>query len=77
METKIIKGCHALIRLPRNSVDKERNFLIPEIRKDSPNFPISRSGHKFGENRTVCTLISLINVEVGINVEGVQKLPNH
>ena len=23
------------------------------------------------------TLISLINVEVGINVEGVQKLPNH
>ena len=52
METKIIKGCHALIRLPRNSVDKERNFLIPEIRKDSPNFPISRSGHKFGENRT-------------------------
>ena len=26
---------------------------------------------------TVCTLISLINVELGINVEGVQKLPNH
>ena len=25
----------------------------------------------------VITLISLINVEVGINVEGVQKLPNH
>ena len=25
----------------------------------------------------VPTLISLINVEVGINVEGVQKLPNH
>ena len=24
-----------------------------------------------------CTLISLINVELGINVEGVQKLPNH
>ena len=23
------------------------------------------------------TLISLINVEVGINVEGMQKLPNH
>ena len=23
------------------------------------------------------TLISLMNVEVGINVEGVQKLPNH
>ena len=23
------------------------------------------------------TLISLINVEVGINVEGVQKMPNH
>ena len=23
------------------------------------------------------TLISLISVEVGINVEGVQKLPNH
>ena len=23
------------------------------------------------------TLISLINVELGINVEGVQKLPNH
>ena len=23
------------------------------------------------------TLISLIGVEVGINVEGVQKLPNH
>ena len=23
------------------------------------------------------TLISLVNVEVGINVEGVQKLPNH
>ena len=25
----------------------------------------------------ITTLISLINVEVGINVEGVQKLPNH
>ena len=25
----------------------------------------------------LATLISLINVELGINVEGVQKLPNH
>ena len=28
-------------------------------------------------NYLECTLISLINVEVGINVEGVQKLANH
>jgi hypothetical protein len=27
--------------------------------------------------RNHTTLISLLNVEVGINVEGVQKLPNH
>ena len=31
----------------------------------------------FNAISTVPTLISLINVEVGINVEGVQKLPNH
>ena len=29
------------------------------------------------ETRDTGTLISLINVELGINVEGVQKLPNH
>ena len=28
-------------------------------------------------NNYGATLISLISVEVGINVEGVQKLPNH
>ena len=30
-----------------------------------------------GNMTTVATLISLINMEVGINMEGVQKLPNH
>ena len=39
--------------------------------KDTMNYVIIRIFYNLG------TLISLINVEVGINVEGVQKLPNH
>ena len=30
-----------------------------------------------GKFKVMATLISLINVEVGINVEGVQIMPNH
>ena len=33
--------------------------------------------HDFLIDNNQITLISLINVEVGINVEGVQKFPNH
>ena len=34
-------------------------------------------GNKFLAKLIMHTLISLINVEVGINVEGVQKMQNH
>ena len=33
--------------------------------------------NRFAKSPIGYTLISLISVEVGINVEGVQKLPNH
>jgi hypothetical protein len=45
----------------------------------TPGFPQSdyTIGRLSAYAGSLCTLISLINVEVGINVEGVQKLPNN
>ena len=57
--------------------------------RDPLNCPISSRSHHLDYDGSVptsvtlvigfspSTLISLINVEVGINLEGVQKLPNH
>ena len=43
----------------------------------SMNFQIIVENNKEKLVLKIDTLMSLINVEVGINEEGVQKLPNH
>ena len=54
-------------------------FIIPDFFYIfQMNFAMATLGLKeMGKFHWEGTLISLINVEVGINVEGVQKLPNH
>ena len=60
----IFKVLHSIIL---NRKDRKNEYLEARIKKQVCTYNL------IDEH----TLISLINVEVGINVEGVQKLPNH
>ena len=57
-----------------SSRTNEVPFIAHELVQHLPTAQCSFSKH---EHDSPTTLISLISVEVGINVEGVQKLPNH
>ena len=59
----------------QNPQEWKSQTLGPMKTIQMPFFSSKKVG--FWQMYLLLTLISLINVEVGINVEGVQKLPNH
>ena len=73
-ELKVAKYQRAFL-FPSNLPNNSRIRQLFNLSKYS--FRESRINVSVVINVPPGTLISLISVEVGINVEGVQKLPNH
>ena len=70
--------CTQVVEMQENICQKNDMtfFLMPSILR---NFKVHFFSilHSVLKKKLLYTLISLINVEVGIYVKGVQKLPNH